>query len=299
MAVDTNIWDYAAAKVANKGVLARIGHSARFHSVRSAVNSKGSMGSKVLKGLGAIGRASFSLIPIPIIGGLLASAESAIEGKIRSWSHSRHNPGADTGVIADVKFALKEASVENLDRYRFKVEHSVAEMKVEGTKFETLTAAGGDMNCDPSVALAMKIAQAERRIKIFQTEILKLDAIIKASITWAEAASTSIGGYKQQVNTYLLAVASADATAVALAAGAAKDAAVAELKLKHAGCGDFCPFKTNIAGGTWADIRAKAADVVRELSAPFGADNFLSANATSFESADQRENYKTKANRAS
>jgi len=296
MPLDTNIWKYAAEKVDNKGVLARIGHSSRFHSVRSAVNSKGSFGSKLLKGLGAVGRASFSLIPIPIIGGLLSSAEQAVESKIRSWSHDRHQK---TGEPINVKFALKEASVENLDRYRFKVEHSMQEMKDAGTKFGLIDPTSPtDSLCNPSLEMAMKVAQAERRLRIFQTEILKLKTIMEASYTWSETVSTSLDGYKKQVTDHFLGIATSEAAALTAGLPAEQAAAVAALKLKHANCSGFCPYKENIAGGAWADFRAGAAAVVRELQAPFSPDNFLSANKASFESANQLDNYKDKADRA-
>src|SRR5688500_7524699 len=109
MPATKDVWVYAAEKVKNKGVLARIGHSARFHSLRSAVNSKGSLGSKGLGVLTALGRASFNLIPLPIFSSLLSAAETAIEKKLRAWNHERS--GRDQTSHTDyVKFQLKELS---------------------------------------------------------------------------------------------------------------------------------------------------------------------------------------------
>lgn len=290
-----NIWIYAKSKVDNKGFFTRIGHSARFHSLRSALSSGGSAKSKLLKGLGAVGRASFSLIPIPIIGGLLASAESALENRVRSYFHT-HRSGPQT-LAEHVKFSLKEASVENLDRYRFKVEHAIKEMTDEGKKFASIDLESLTDQCNPNVNLAMKIAQAERRLEKFQQEVLSLKALMEASVAWSEGTSASIANYRKQVTDYFAAVAQAELDAVATGTPAEKEMALAELKLKHANCSDFCIYKKNIVGGTWADFRATAADVVRELQAPFSADNFLSANATSFESANQLNNYLPKSSR--
>ena len=39
---EADLFSFAKARVANKGIAARIGHSAAFHSVRSALSSKGS-----------------------------------------------------------------------------------------------------------------------------------------------------------------------------------------------------------------------------------------------------------------
>jgi hypothetical protein len=295
MALDKNIWAYAKSKVDNKGILARIGHSARFHSVRSAVNSKGSFGSKLLKGLGAVGRASFSLIPIPIIGSLLSSAEQAIEGKIRSWTHTRHGVGDPNYV----KFALKEASVENLDRYRFKVEHSMQELAAAAVEYNNFNPAADTTNfCDAGVEFAMKVAQAQRRQRIFNEEILKLKGLMEASFVWSELVTASLDDLRKKAEKHFADVAEAESAALSTGTPDEQAAAVAALRLRHSKCGDFCPYKTNIAGGNWADFRAAAAAVVRELQAPFSADTFLAANKASFESANQLDNYKPKSERA-
>ncbi len=293
MSLDTNIWAYAKSKVDNKGVFTRIAHSSRFHSVRSAVSSQGSFGSKLLKGLGAVGRASFSLIPIPIIGGLLASVEQAIEGQIRSSVHKSHNP--TPGVVTSVKFALKEASVENLDRYRFKVEHSMKELEQALEDYKKFDPQADTTSfCNSGLDLAMVVAQADRRKRIFDTEILKLKGIMEASLAWSLAVSASLDGAKSKAEKHFLDIAAAESAALTTGTQDEKDAATAALKLRHSKCGSFCPYKTNIAGGRWADFRATAADVVRELQAPFSPDTFLSANRTSFESANQLENYQPK-----
>lgn len=293
MSLDTNIWQYADAKVDNKGILARIGHSARFHSVRSAVNSTGSLGSKLLKGLGAVGRASLSLIPIPIIGGLLASVEQAIEGKIRSSVHNSHNP--TEGVVSSVKFALKEASVENLDRYRFKVEHSMQELTQALDEYNNFDPKADTMSfCDAGLALAMKVAQAKRRKRIFDNEILKLKGLMEASLAWSLLVTSSLDDARKKAEKHFTDIAKAESDALTTGTPDEQAAAAAMLKLRHTKCGSFCPYKKNIAGGGWADFRATAADVVRELQAPFSPDTFLSANRTSFESANQLDNYKPK-----
>lgn len=300
-----DIWVFSKAKVANKGVMARIGHSARFHSVRSAVNSKGSAGSKILKGLGALGRASFALIPIPVIGTLLASVESAVEGKIREWSHSRHNATfARTNAVADVdvKFALKEMSVENLDRYRFKVEHAVAEMTSAGNAFDAEQTKAGQANkpCDPQLALALKVAQAERRLEIFEKEITGLLIILDASQQWAQKSRVSVNNYKEQVNEHFSKVAEAELAMVnAASANAAEKALVVEqIKVNHSACGDFCFQNDNMSETSWDRFRANAADVVRTCQAPFDPESFLSLNRASFESANQVDNYKHPNDRA-
>lgn len=309
MTATKDVWVYAKAKVDNKGIMARIGHSARLHSIRSAFNSKGSMGSKVLKGLGAVGRAAFSLIPIPVIGSLLSQVEQAVEGKIRSWSHSRHNPGLSEDrrkMLADVtsvKFALKELSVENLDRYRFKVEHSVQEMTSAGTSYATKQpdADAAFKPCDPQLEIALKVAQAERRLEIFEREIGGLLVIMQASQIWAESARTSITTYKNDVSAHFGRIAQSELDFINSAntsTPALKAAVMEQIKNRHAACGDFCFQHDNMTETNWDKFRAGAATVVRTCQEPFSAESFLSLNRASFESAKQTDNYLEKSQRS-
>ena len=306
MAATKDIWVFAKAKVDNKGVLARIGHSSRLHGIRSAFNSKGSMGSKVLKGLGSAGRAAFNLIPIPVIGALLSQVEQAVEGKIRSWSHSRHNPGLSEdrrkmlSDVIDVKFALKELSVENLDRYRFKVEHSVKEMTSVGTNFSSKQTVADDAlkPCDPQLELALKVAQAERRLEIFEREIGGLLVVMEASKIWAEKARQSIASYKNDVSVHFGKIAQTELDFInAAATPELKTAAMEQIKNRHASCGDFCFQHDNMTETNWDKFRAGSAAVVRTCQEPFSTESFLSFNQASFESADQRQNYIEKSKR--
>src|SRR5262245_19980853 len=73
-----DIFVYAAKCVENKGVLARIGHSAKLHAARSAVSSKGSAASKFGALVGAGIRATVNAIPIPVIGGLVGALEQKV-----------------------------------------------------------------------------------------------------------------------------------------------------------------------------------------------------------------------------
>ncbi len=290
-----NIWEFCKDQVDNKGVLERIGHSARFHPMRSAVNSPGSFGSKFGKFLGSVGRSACNLIPIPVFGTLVAAAESAIENKIRSYCHKQHTDPSDK-----VKFALKEVSVENLDRYRFKVTHSVDEVKAQLDIFnvDAPNAADQGSQCVPEYQLALKIAQAERRIEIFENEVNGLLIIMQASITWAEAAKASIVDAKNKVNVEFAKVAAAEAALLSSAVTTEEQtAAVAAVKARHVNCcgswfsTDFCNQRDNIAHGNWSAFRAGAAAVVRELQAPFSAESFMAMDRTNFENAGRVANY--------
>ncbi|QYY33247.1 MULTISPECIES: hypothetical protein [Cupriavidus] len=304
MPTTRDIWVYAAEKVSNKGVMARIGHSARFHGLRSAINSKGSFASKALGGLTAIGRASLSLIPIPVIGGLISQAETAIEGKLRSYMHTRKlNRGGPITVEEHVKFSLKEASVADMDRYRFKVSHSVDEMKAAGDAWNATGRVGtenGTARCAGKLDLALKVAQAERRLDIFDTKVAELQALLSACSTWSQQCRSSVTDYKNQVREHFLESARAeDYLANSAATPAAKTQVAAIIMSHHKDCGDFCVHHDNKTNTTWDRVRSVGADVVRELQAPFSAESFLSLNRASFESANQVDNYKPKDQRSS
>ena len=66
---------------------------------------------------------------------LLGAAEKAVEGKIRGYHRSKQL-GQATTPEEKVKFALKDLSIENLDRYRLKINEATTELN-------TIPLAGG------------------------------------------------------------------------------------------------------------------------------------------------------------
>jgi hypothetical protein len=292
-----DVWVYAAEKVKNKGVLARMGHSARLHSVRSAFNSGGSFASKGLSVITAVGRASFNLIPLPIFSSLLSSAETAIEKKLRSWSHARS--GRDKTAHVDyVKFQLKELSVENFDRYRWKVEESTKEMVKAGKAFEdSFNAVDWSKKmmmqpCAQQYEAAYAIAQCERRQKIFEDECMKFKVLMEASIAWAAASKASIVDYKNRVGQKFLDIAKEEDKYIQSATTPAFKATVAaHIKAIHAECGEFCVHKDNMTNTNWDKFREGAAYVVRNLQEPFSPETFLASNQASYTVKGQFENY--------
>ena len=289
-----NFLKYARYKVANKGFLDRVWHSQKLHSVRSATHSQGSAASKGIGMFTAVARASLALIPIPAIGSLIAIAQSTVEGKIRAYCHKKHisgNPSADPDYV---KFALKEASVEDLDRYRKKVEDAVGACNKALQQWEEIQKTPGLGNgvCNPKLNLAMALAQAERRMFIFETAVLQLKTLMDVSAQWSQ---TLCKGLKQSIkdaednfkthheveNKYILtAVTPEDKIRV-----------TAEIMQRHAKCDDFCVFKGKSINTTWDSIRMTLADITREVTSPIDADTLLSFNKSSFESDDQLKNY--------
>lgn len=293
--ITTDVWKYATAKVNNKGVFSRIAHSSRFHGFRSAVNSKGSFGSKALGALTAVGRASLGLIPIPVIGSLIATAQSAIEGKVRSHLHQKHTDGKTASADPDfVKFSLKEASVENLDRYRFKVEHAVAECNKALMAWGTIKAAAEDSGerCKAKVELAMAIEQANRRMDIFDKSLLELETLMRVSRDWSLQLRASLATGTQSAKDEFTALYQAEQDILNRAGTTeAKAAATTAMLGYHSNCGDFCVARGASINTTWDSIRSNLATATREITSPFSNDSLLALNKASFASADQTENY--------
>ncbi|MES2183980.1 MAG: hypothetical protein V4505_05485 [Pseudomonadota bacterium] len=309
-----NVWDYAAIKVENKGVLSRIGHSSRLHGLRSAFNSPGSFASKALSGLGAVARASLSLVPIPVIGSLAAQAEQALESKFRSWRHDvkAKRGKASSSVEKEIKFALKEASLADMDRYRFKVTQSHDDLKKamdtwNNTGHAAAQNGSGGNKCAHQAALAYAVAQAERRLDIFDAKVAEIKALLVACEQWTGVVRASVVGLKNGASTQFAAIAQAEQNLLPrLVAGqppqvpAMTQAAATELMMStHADCGEFCIHSDNKVNTSWDKFRSGGATVVRELQAPFSAESFLSLNRASFEGAKQTDNYLEKSQRSS
>ena len=302
MPTTDNIWTFADKKVANKGVWARMGHSARMHSTRSAINSKGSLGSKALSGLGAITRATFSMIPLPIIGSLLTSAHSAVEKSIKTYVHKKNTTDARTvgGVqvmdsdATNVKFQLKDISVENLDRYRYKVTDSLNEAQAANIAYPAaaIKALAEHKRCHADLELALKLAQAERRILKFEMEVAGLLAILNASMEWAKASRVSLESLRNPQTQHFARVVAAEKALIDNAAPDKKaEAKTNMIAAGHLNCSDFCHHGENAIDTTWDKIREGCASTVNILQAPFSADSFLTTNYSSYVVKDQMENY--------
>jgi hypothetical protein len=187
-----NIFKLAEHEVDNKGLLTRIAHSSKFHATRSALQSKGSFGSKLIRAIGTAGRAVAGCIPLPLAGGLIATVEKAIESKIRSKIHEMKRDKAGVNLRTHVKFALKELSVESLDRYRAKLEMAVTELNnvvaKHGATLDSYVHAGKP--CDAFWELALAVEQANRRARILTEECLKIQGLMEMTTFVAQRSWT-------------------------------------------------------------------------------------------------------------
>lgn len=156
-------------RVDDKGFAARVAHSGTLHMFRSAFSSPGSAGSKVLKIGMTFGKASLKLIPIPILGDLTAAAVAKAEAWARG-AHHKNRLHQATSNVDRVKFELKELSVENLDRYRWKVNEAINEAVTEANA-KVAAFNNGPCTCEEIFELVKTVAQAERRIRILKKEM--------------------------------------------------------------------------------------------------------------------------------
>lgn len=288
-----DIFDYAAKCVANKGVLTRLGHSAKLHSARSAVSSKGSAASKFGALVGAGVRATVNAIPIPVIGGLIGALEQKVEKVIKSRLHQGHlKPTASS--TERVKFTLKELSVEELDRFRWKVSEAINEFNKLNQAYAGNLAKKRDAQatCDAFLEMAMAAEQIKRRLAKLRDTCLGTFGALKITLEWIEECENGPGGPKTTINAPTRTVAASFGVNKEIAnlrtslAKAIQDELTAansrptvsqkeaHILEYHGKCDKWCCFRTEGKPDNWANCKDKAAFVLRHLAEPFVPDSF-------------------------
>ena len=224
----------ARAEVANKSMGSQIANSSMFHSVRSAFSSKGSAGSKGLGVALSVGKLFLALIPVPIVGAVVGAVADGINGKVRGGIHDykadKAKARGDHETYA--KFAIKELTVENLDRYRWKVAHSFEELNQGITAYN-----GSTQGCDDLYAFALLYEQVQRRKKILREELGKFSEVLEAVNAWIlkleNEQQTELDKVKNKINKRM----EEEATALSMQSLFGD---VSALKAEHAGCKLWC-----------------------------------------------------------
>ncbi|HEY4295752.1 MAG TPA: hypothetical protein VGM85_04695 [Paraburkholderia sp.] len=234
MGNNENLMDYARSLVDNKSIFTRVTNSSTFHSVRSASKAPGSFASKGSAVGLAVAKKAMQLIPIPVLGDLAAEVTGIVERKVRKELHGRNLKNA-TNAGDKVKFKLKDLSVEEFDRFRWKLQDAVKELQKAQAKFKAAPDGTGDV-CSSHLELALAVAQASRRHKRL-TELCEtmLGTMLEA-IDWAndvnvgikKAEADLVKSFQEQVNY--------DIEASALP--------FYDSSLRHGGCStNYCYFK--------------------------------------------------------
>ena len=286
-----DVFTYAARRVKNKSALARIGHSAKLHSVRSAVSSKGSAFSKFTGLLGMAARATLGAIPLPAVGSLIAAVETAVEKAIRSKIHDHRKKAAVTEADK-VKFELKELSLEEMDRFRWKVQEAVSEFNKAAGDFMAVRnkKEGEHAKCDAFYEAALKIEQAVRRIDLLEKKCLGVFAAMKMTMDWnyecyygpqgddhkwkVEAPVVSPNSILGRKNELRKIVTDAYQAELDYLRPLSKEARVAFLQEYHLNCGDWCFYGVNTSAEVWSQAVDKAASVLNVLATPFVPESF-------------------------
>jgi len=188
MGAESNLFEYARKVVANKTVAQRIAHSPALHGVRSAFSSGGSLVSKGVNLLGAAGRVAMGLIPIPTLPAISAAFEKHFEGFLRGKAHEKRLEAAKAqGNVEDkVKFELKELSLEEMDRYRWKVHQAMTDLNnaLQSHNDKLAKASQEQARCAAYVEVATASEQAVRRIYKLYHKCFVVKGIMEETMDW-------------------------------------------------------------------------------------------------------------------
>ncbi|MGH9466909.1 MAG: hypothetical protein ACRD1Y_06100 [Terriglobales bacterium] len=269
-----DIFAYAAERVKNKSVLQRIGHSGYLHSTRSAVSSKGSGLSKGSALVFSVGRAALKLIPVPVVGSILGAIQKKAEDYTRKKLHTRSLRAAVAAKddATRVKFELKELSVENLDRYRWKLQEAMKEMETAVHGFDADLKAKADASafCHAYLNVAMACAQAARRVQKLKGDCSAIKEAVTLAIEWADKCDRSIADMQNQIQKRL--EADRKEQTDLFEKYITDDIRTAHVKVTHGGCDQWCMFLEHGKADSWATCKTRSAAVARFLSAPFDTD---------------------------
>jgi hypothetical protein len=181
LAFKPDIYEQAGDEVDNKSMGDQIAHSRMFHFARSAFSSSGSRASKGASVLLGIGKMALSAIPIPVVGSIAAAIADKVNGKVRG-ARLASNLAKATTSEEKAKFMIKDLTVENLDRYRWKLKDSYEELNTAITAFNK-----SEQGCDDFYYFALAYKQVERRRIKLDDELLKFQAVIEEVDAWKKS----------------------------------------------------------------------------------------------------------------
>jgi hypothetical protein len=239
MTTPQDVFTWARKYNNNKDTFDRIWHSPTFDSLRSAMNSRGSAASKGLALVTTVGRAALSLIPIPVLGAVLQNVEQSVEGRIRSYFHSKKVPAGDATTFAGqdltnfVKFNLKELpSSADLDRYRRKVEDAAEELnrRIQSFDSDRQAALTTSSPCDAFANVALAATQLDRRVFKLRKATTDLRILLDATDRWLDSYSVALeAGFTAKFNRLLCDQVTADSQNP-------------DFWSFHSQCGEWCTF---------------------------------------------------------
>lgn len=286
-----SIWDYAAQRVSNKSVAVRIKHSPKLHALRSALSSKGSAMSKGAAVGTMLLRLGISAIPIPSIAtSLINVAQQAVEAKIRSYLHERKLVGGPVTEEENVKFKLKELSIDDLDRYRWKLKEAMEQLNQKAASIEGSWATGqkDGKPCNAWLELAEAVAQAERRYTILSISAGGLKRSMDEALNWSNNQARAINDFKSSVGSQFKAAIDAETAETDKKEAAAKGSGDAFMNTRHMNCSGYCHWNEVAAteNAQWTTVKVKLAEIAKTIADPIGVEMFLSTSADPYTMPD-------------
>jgi hypothetical protein len=255
----------AKAEVGNKSVGSQIAHSGLFHNVRSAFSSTGSGASKGLGLVLGVGKLFLALIPVPIVGAIVGAAADAINDKVRG---ARREANLAKAVLTEdqVKFEIKDLTIENLDRYRWKVKHAIEELNQGITAYNS-----SGQTCDDMYSFALLVEQLERRKTKLKVETAKLKKIVDLVDTWITEVETTQGPLCTTASNLVKEKARSEIALMSplQETNPQHQAQIAAYKATHATCKKWCYFKKEVKykpSEGWGDFKRYAGEASRFLA---------------------------------
>lgn len=209
-----SIKKWAQDKVANKTISQRVWHSGFFHSLRSATTSRGSAASKAAGVATAVAKGALGFIPIPIAGTLASAAVSAAESAAREHHINTMKKRAETlpedeKLAEEAKWGIKSLTIDELDRYRKKVEMAANDVVKAIATFESTRGRFilDHKPCDAYADLALAYEQLERRVEILRNKSIALVEVGLLAQNYANQTQSQLKAsydqFNKQVASYL------------------------------------------------------------------------------------------------
>jgi hypothetical protein len=260
MPFDKDPFKQAAAEVVNKSMGDQIANSGVFHSMRSAFNSPGSAASKGAGAALAVGKLFLALIPVPIVGAIVGAVADAVNSKVRGAAHNSHT-GAGKSNAENAKFLIKELTVENLDRYRWKVAHAYEELNKGIDDYNK-----GPQFCDDMYKMALLYQQVQRRNERMLSELKKFEDVTNYVKAWMAELEQQQGVKSRDV---MIAVTSRvnegmNGFGSWVETNPADKPKIAAALALHAKCTQWCCIKREAKynpDARWADVKSYAGQV--------------------------------------
>lgn len=216
------LFELAAKRVEHKSFTKRVQHSSTFHNWRSAWSSSGSRKSKAVGVASSLASSALKTLPIPaMLTNAIDNAKNALIKHKKQQNHENQsaaaaqslkalgytpgqagkNPTEQKAIEQIVKFDIKELSIDNLDRYRWKVHNSMEQVVAVYNAFEKSheKAASHAKPCDALLEMAEAIMQARRRVETLKGEMEKLAALSSYIESWLAKQTAEINVYQAKV----------------------------------------------------------------------------------------------------